>query len=470
MPVDILALIAPLKASVELETSRPGKPRIELIDHLNLKIMIYQTMIDTEKTFESPEELDKAVQIILDEEKKKARQNKKKTKADDKSKKDAAAAEVAAAEAAAAEAVAAEAEEDQEDEEDDEEKNEEEEEEEEKNEEDEEIEDIEQDINELRVKLDKLYDKIIDDKILATDIEWKQYKTLSNKLEHVCERYEKLLDNKNKKCSKLKQNIEKLTVKTNELYNKLPDHNIPDSDPRLKSYESSLKEQIKETKRATKLEERIKNKKFEESKQKVKYLKMLCDTLVKILHDNKVSDSDSRHSLLVDLVEKFTIASVELDGYKPKVEEPVDMAKAKKVQEILQMEQRSRKYDELLESYKSLFPLSKYDNYPELNEDEEDYYQKLKESYDSRIKNLNILKEKLINLMKKSEIFKEKEFRFEFDTTDVITLNINKLIKYIELVKKIDDLDKKLEEAGLEVCEEYTVEEYENKLEELKSV
>ncbi len=73
-------------------------------------------------------------------------------------------------------------------------------------------------------------------------------------------------------------------------------------------------------------------------------------------------------------------------------------------------------------------------------------------------------------ILKKSEIFKEKEFRFEFDTTDVITLNINKLIKYIELVKKIDDLDKKLEEAGLEVCEEYTVEEYENKLEELKSV
>jgi len=474
MPVDILALIAPLKASVELETSRPGKLRIELIEHLNLKIMIYQTMIDTEKTFESPEELDKAVQIILDEEKKKTRQNKKKTKADDKSKK--AAEEEVAAKAAEAEAAAkaAEATEDDEEDEEDEEEVEEDveeevEEEEEEDEDDEEIEYLEQDINELRIKLDKLYNIINDDKILATETQWNEYSKISKKLALKCKSYQDYLEKKRKKCSKLKQTIEKLKQKTDELYDKLPDDNIPDTDPRLTLYENSLKQLKKETKHSQKLDERIKNKESEELEQNVKYLKMECDTLVKILNDNKVSDSDSRHSLLVNLVEKFTLASVELEGYKPKVEEPIDMVKAKIKQDILQIEQRNRKYDELLKSYKSLFSQSTYDNYPELNEDEEDYYQKLKESEISRIKNLNILKEKLIDLMEKSELFNKTDLKFKFDA-DVIILNINKLIKYIELVKKIDDLDIKLEEAGLEVCEEYTIEEYENKLEELKSV
>jgi len=131
------------------------------------------------------------------------------------------------------------------------------------------------------------------------------------------------------------------------------------------------------------------------------------------------------------------------------------------------MESRSLRFNEALEIYKSFFTVSES---IDLDEDAEDYYEKLTESYNKKIRDLKSLKELLSKIMTESDIFEEENFLFKFDDGSAIRTIINKLKEHLKLMKKIDELDEKLTASGLDECEEYSEEEYQKKLKELQKV
>ena len=206
----------------------------------------------------------------------------------------------------------------------------------------------------------------------------------------------------------------------------------------------------------------------EELKRKAKELMEQANNLLRELTEQNVPHTDDRWDNYFKVSEKASIASAECEELKPV--QVVDPQKAKKQHMIFQMESRSLLYNSILTSYQSFFPSFEYSKSVELDEDADDYYEKLTESYSRKIEDLKRLKEKLVQMMTESEIFIKKDFKFDFDDGQMIPLIIDKLKKHISLMKKIDKLDEKLTAAGLDECEEYSEEEYQKKLKELQTV
>lgn len=215
-------------------------------------------------------------------------------------------------------------------------------------------------------------------------------------------------------------------------------------------------------------ERKRKQDEHEELKRNAKELMSKADNLFKKLNEQNVPHTDYRWVEYLKLSEKASIVSAECEELKPV--QVVDPQEAKKQHVIFQMESRSLQYNLILTSYRSFFRSFEYSKLVELDEDADDYYEKLTESYSRKIEDLKRLKEKLVQIMTDSEIFKKQDFLFDFDDGKAIPLIIDKLIKRVSLMKKIDELDEKLTAAGLDECEEYSEEEYQKKLKELQTV
>jgi len=217
-------------------------------------------------------------------------------------------------------------------------------------------------------------------------------------------------------------------------------------------------------------ERKKKEAEHDELKRRAERLMQKANNLLNELTEKNVPDSDDRWNLYVVLAEKASIADLESKEAEFKPALVVDPLKAKKQHLVFQMEARSLRYDEALATYKSFFTVFEYSKSIELDEDAEDYYEKLTESYNQKIGDLKSLKELLSKIMTESDIFKEENFLFEFDDGSAIASIINKLKERLKLMKKIDELDEKLTAAGLDECEEYSEEEYQKKLKELQTV
>jgi len=217
-------------------------------------------------------------------------------------------------------------------------------------------------------------------------------------------------------------------------------------------------------------ERKKKQSEHDELKRRAEGLMQKANDLLRELTEKNVPHSDDRWNLYVRLSEKASIADLESKEAEFKPDLVVDPLKAKKQHLVFQMESRSLRYNEALASYKSLFTVFKYSKSIDLNEDAEDYYEKLTESYNQKIGDLKSLKELLSKMMTESDIFQKENFLFNFDDGSAIAAIIDKLKKHIKLMKKIDELDEKLTAAGLDECEEYSEEEYQKKLKELQTV
>lgn len=204
----------------------------------------------------------------------------------------------------------------------------------------------------------------------------------------------------------------------------------------------------------------------DELKRRAEGLMQKANDLLRELTEKNVPDTDDRWNVYLVLSEKASIADLESKEAELKPVLVVDPLNAKKQHLIFQMEARSLRYDETLATYKSFFTVFEYSKSIELDEDAEDYYEKLTESYNHKIGDLKSLKELLSKIMTKSDIFEEENFLFEFDDGSAIAAIIDKLKKHLLLMKKIDELDEKLTASGLDECEEYSEEEYQKKLEE----
>ena len=214
-------------------------------------------------------------------------------------------------------------------------------------------------------------------------------------------------------------------------------------------------------------ERKKKEEEHDELKRRAERLMKKADDLLNELTEKNVPHSDDRWNLYVRLSEKASIADLESKEAEFKPDLVVDPLKAKKEHLIFQMESRSLRFNEALEIYKSFFTVSES---IDLDEDAEDYYEKLTESYNQKIRDLKSLKELLSKIMTESDIFEEENFLFKFDDGSAIRTIINKLKEHLKLMKKIDELDEKLTASGLDECEEYSEEEYQKKLKELQKV
>jgi hypothetical protein len=217
-------------------------------------------------------------------------------------------------------------------------------------------------------------------------------------------------------------------------------------------------------------ERKKKEEEHDELKRRAERLMKQANNLLNELTEKNVPHSDDRWNLYVRLSEKASIADLESKEGELKPVLVVDHLKAKEQHLVFQMESRSLRYNEILESYNSFFKVSKYSKSIDLDEDAEDYYEKLTESYNQKISDLKSLKELLSQMMTKSDIFQKENFLFEFDDGSAIASIINKLKERLKLMKKIDELDEKLTAVGLDECEEYSEEEYQKKLKELQTV
>jgi len=192
-----------------------------------------------------------------------------------------------------------------------------------------------------------------------------------------------------------------------------------------------------------------------------------ADKLLQHLNENEIPDSDPLWKKWIDLSEK---ASIDLITYAPTEPTKVlDMGTARKNHAILRMEVKIMRYEELIALYRKNFPMLKYSPHQELPDDDDpSYYQELEKSYNIKKENLESLKVELIKMVEDDELF-SYEIDFEFDDQPTIQIIFNKILQEYKLVTKINELDLKLVEAGLEECSKYTEEEYTKKMVELKN-
>lgn len=192
-----------------------------------------------------------------------------------------------------------------------------------------------------------------------------------------------------------------------------------------------------------------------------------ANKLLQYLNENDIPDSDSLWKKWIDLSEK---ASIDLMTYAP--EEPkkvLDMGIARKNHAILRMEVKMMRYEELITLYRKNFPMLKYSPYQELPDDDDpSYYQELEKSYNIKKGNLESLKVELIKMVKNDELF-SYEIDFDFDDQPRIQIIMGNILQEYKLIAKINELDLKLVEAGLDECSEYTEKEYTQKMIELQN-